>query len=284
MGNETAFAGADGEGGGADFEGVAVFVLVGFAEEEVESCHAVLAVHRLPFGVDYGSIEPDFARDGSQDVIGALAELELDRRIGGDAVDVGDPDVVDGVLAQLLVGRGVALEEDVAADAPDSGVDLARHEERDEEVERAVHQLAFGANEVVFVATEGVSSEVVDRVIVDGAVFGEAEVVEGLDDQPLTSSIIGDEVFERLAFGGGVLEVRTDGVDVEPCSVKQEPAAFGGFKDIVSSVVVDQADLLVVKEVVFDLFDDLLGITKILVGDEAPELRFHSENPLVHVV
>jgi hypothetical protein len=43
-----------------------------------------------------------------------------------------------------------------------------------------------------------------------------------------------------------------------------------------------QRNALVVKEVILDLFDDLFGLSEVLVGDEAPELCFDPKDPFVH--
>lgn len=145
-----------------------------------------------------------------------------------------------------------------------------------------VHQLTFGADEVVFVATEGVSAEVIDGVVVDGAVFVEPELLHGRNDEPLSGAVVGNEVFEALALGGGVFEVGADGVDIESSAVEEETAALGGFEDVVAGVVIDEADFAVVEQVVFDLFDHLFGLAEVFVRDEAPELGFNPKDSLIH--
>lgn len=91
----------------------------------MEARHAVLRVHGLPFGVDEGAVEADAGGDGFENVVGSLGELEFDRRVGHYAIDVAYPDVIDRIFVHLLGGWGFSGIEDMAADSPDSGEDLA---------------------------------------------------------------------------------------------------------------------------------------------------------------
>ena len=279
--DESSFAHSDGEEGGSDLEGVGVFVLVGFAEQDMEASHAVLGVHSLPFGVDEGSVETDAGSDGFENVVGPLRELELDGRVRHDSVNVADPDVIDRVFVHLLGGWGFAGVEDVTADSPDSGENLSSDEEWDQEVDVAVHQFVLGLDEVVFVAAKGVTTKVINGVVVDRNRVLELEVFYGLDDESLSGTVVGDEIFEALTFGGSVFEVRADRVDVEPGAIAEESAALGRLEYIVTSMVVDGSDFAFEEEVVLDGFDDVFGSTEVFVHDEATELGLDSKYALV---
>ena len=279
--DESSFTHSDGEEGGSDLQGVGVFVLVCLAEEDMETRHSVLGVHGFPFGVDEGAIETDAGGDGFEDVVGPLRELELDGGVRHDSVNVAYPDVVDRVFVHLLGGWGFAGVEDVSADASDSGENLSGDKERNEEVNVAVHQLVLGLDEVVFVAAERVTAKVVDGVVVDRDRVLELEVFYGLDDESLSGSVVGDEIFETLAFGGSVFEVRADRVDVEAGAIAEEAAALGRLEYIVTGMVVDGSDFAFEEEVVLDGFDDVFGSAEVFVHDEATELGLDSKYALV---
>src|SRR5579885_1492742 len=85
--------------------GVCVLVLIGFAEEEVQPSHSLVRIEVLPLRIDEGSVEANTGSNGLNDMVGALAELELNSLIGQDGVDVGNPDEIDRVFHDLLVAR-----------------------------------------------------------------------------------------------------------------------------------------------------------------------------------
>lgn len=144
-------------------------------------------------------------------------------------------------------------------DAAHAGEDLSGDQEGVEEVDGGIQEVFVGADEVVFVAAKGVSSEVVDRVVVDADFLLEAELVDGADDLAVAGAVIGDEVFEGSALGGGVFEVASDGIDVESGAVHEETSAASGFEDIVAGVEIDRPDAHLEEDVVFDEFDDVFG-------------------------
>ena len=97
----------------------------------------------------------------------------------------------------------------------------------------------------------------------------------------MSGAIVGNEVFDALAFGGGVLEVRTDGIDVKAGAIAEEAATLGRFEDIVTGVVVDGSDLSLKEEIVLDGFDDVFWASEVVVHDEATELGLDSKYAVV---
>ena len=98
--------------------------MIALAEEQVEARHAVVAVEVLPFRIDERAIESDSARDGLDDMVCPLAELERHRIVGFNTVNVADPNVVDWVVYNFLIVRPYPIaREEVTPDAPDTGKD-----------------------------------------------------------------------------------------------------------------------------------------------------------------
>src|SRR5581483_8621912 len=106
--------------------------------------------------------------DGLDDVIGALRQLEVHRRVYLDAVEVGDPDVVHLMLAE---GHDVVLaagpREAVAADAPDAREYLARHQEGQQIGQRIREKSILYLHQIVLMAAERMPAEMVYAVVVE---------------------------------------------------------------------------------------------------------------------
>ena len=107
--------------------------------------------------------------------------------------------------------------------------DLPGHQERDQDVGEA-GELARAAHQVVLVAAVGVAGRV-GVVLEQVDVAGDALVVQsllGVLEEPLQDAlaglVVGDELVDVVALGGGVLGMAAD-VEVEPGSVAQEDVA-----------------------------------------------------------
>jgi predicted RNA-binding protein (virulence factor B family) len=147
-------------------------------------------------------------------------------------------------------------------------------------VDRGVQEVVVGPDQVVLMAPEGVPAEVVDRVVVDRDFLLEAKFVNSPNDLPLSGAVVRYQVFEGTAFCGGVLQMRTDRIDVEARPVHQEPAASRRLEDVVARMQVDRPQLHLVEDVVLDLLDHRLEGAERLVRNQAAEFRLNSENPL----
>ena len=159
----------------------------------------------------------------SASACGSSRVLMIGRRPGGGAGDA-LPDVL-GALAdtQYDAPRGVCMHLAGAAD------DLPGHQERDQHVGEPA-ELAVPADQVVLVAAVGVAGGV-GVVLEQVDVAGDALVVQpllGVDEQaledPLPRLVVGDQLDDVVALGGGVLGVAAD-VEVEPGAVAQEDVA-----------------------------------------------------------
>ena len=97
-----------------------------------------------------------------------LAKLKINEIVGDDAVNLGHPDVVDRVFHDVLVGRPLRIRgEDVPTDASNASKDLACDQKGIQHGDTAIQEFIVTPNQVILVTAEGVSSEVIDRVVVD---------------------------------------------------------------------------------------------------------------------
>ena len=116
-----------------------------------------------------------------------------------------------------------------------AGVDLAGHEERDQDVGELA-EVAVALDEVVLVAAVGVAGGV-------GVVLEEEDLaadaflaqpllgaVDETFEDPLPRLVVHDEVRDRVALGGRVLGVAAD-VEVEPRAVLEEDVARPAPRD-----------------------------------------------------
>jgi len=182
----------------ADLEERRVLAHVGVAHDHVEAPEAFGVGVRLVSGVDDRSRSGRRARHALPDVLGPLAHA------------------VHGAAGGL---------EDLAG----AGVDLSRHEERDQDVGE-LGEVAVPLDEVVLVASVGVAGGVgvvleqehlAPDALLPQALLGAAD--EAFEDA-LTRLVVDDEIVDRVALGRGVLGVAAD-VEVEPGAVLEEHVA-----------------------------------------------------------
>src|SRR5579875_1229163 len=74
----------------------------------------------------------------------------------------------------------------------------------------------------------------------------------------------------------------THGIYIEATSVAQKASGARRFKGVVTRVKVDQPVALIVKGIVFYLFDDLFGCSNRRIAHHAPELGFDAKNSFFH--
>src|SRR5680860_535924 len=168
------------------------------ADDDVQPPVALRIGVRLVAGVDDRPAPGGGAGDPLPDVLGALADREH--------------------RASWRLG-----------DLPGPADDLPGHQERDEYVGQ-LRELAVPSDEVVLVAAVGVAGGV-GVVLEQVHVAGDPLVVQSpfrVDQQPfedaLSRLVMGDQVADVVALGGGVLRVATD-VEVEPGPVAEEDVA-----------------------------------------------------------
>jgi hypothetical protein len=134
----------------------------------VQPLKFIVRVEVLPLRIDESAIEAHPARDRFEDVIGALAELEVHRVIGMYAIDLAHPNEVDRVLHDLVVrGPERVRREHVAPHSTHPGVDLPGDQKSIEKGDFVREKVFSDAREEILVASERVPTEVIDRVVVD---------------------------------------------------------------------------------------------------------------------
>ena len=213
-----------------------------------------VAVVAVPLRVDDCAVEAHAGRDRLYDVVGALRKLKVDGWVDLNTIEVADPDIVHLVLAEGHdVGLAAGASKAVTPHAPDSRIHLAGDEEWEQIAQCIGEEAVFDLYEVVFVASESVAAEVVDRIVMEADALIQSQVLEDRS----AGTVMGDEVFEVGAFRRGVLFVAAYGVDIEPSSVPQEPACPRRLEGVVACVEVDQAESLLVERMVLYGLDDL---------------------------
>ncbi len=172
-----------------------------------------------------------------------------------------------GSLADAVLGAASGLEHLAGA-----GVDLARHEERDEHL-GVVPEVVAAAREVVLVAAVGVAGGVgvVLEQVDDAAdpLLSEALLGEGeqLLEDPLAGLVVHDQVVDRVALRRRVLGMAAH-IEVEPGAVLEEHVAAAPPGD-------DAAE---------QVAGDLVGAQATLASQRAgdPVLVLEAEDPPLH--
>jgi hypothetical protein len=119
----------------------------------------------------------------------------------------------------------------------------------------------------------------IHRIVVNRDRIAKIQFLERSDDLALPGAVVRNKIGQVSALGSGVLQVRSDCVDVEPRSVHQKPAGLGGLKNIVSRVKVDRTQLQLIEEVILYDFNRGFGISQRIVRNQATKFRLNSKNP-----
>ena len=217
---------------------------------------AVIRV-RLVAGVDDGPVELHPLVDVVYDVIGALRDLEVDRR----RVAAGFP----------VEGKGIGLAHPARASE-----DLPRGEKREQRVQRGRVELHLAAHEVVLMAAESRAGVVIDVVLEKGHLPGPLQCRQRALQKRIPRQVVGHGVPQRAAFRRGIFKVAH--VDVEPPAVQQKTAVARRLL-VVAVVEVDRAELRLAEDVVLHAGRPGIGAALRLVGlDQAAIFRLDAHD------
>ena len=174
---------------------------------------------RLVARIDDGAIELHPLINVVDDVIGALAELEID-------------------LALRLRRLEIERQWIRLPDPPRAGENLARGEKGQQRAENRRRELRLAFHQIILVAAERRAGVMIDVVLDERDAVFRAESNERRLQQLVAGQLVGDKIVQMQTFRRRVLDVPH--VEIEPAAVEEKAAVARRFL-VVAVMQIDRA-------------------------------------------